>query len=91
MVTDSKAALSRGWDKLKAATFDKRPGSVKVAFCVDASGKSTDVRVSKKFPNDPAVDQICADTVKKWRFKPFIVDGKPKKTCSEAIFEISFD
>jgi protein TonB len=75
----------------KAATFDKRPGSVKIAFCVDGGGKPTDVRVSKKFPNDPQVDQIVKETVQKWRFKPFIVDGKPKTTCSEATFDIQFE
>src|SRR5690606_10484116 len=65
----------------KAFTFDKRGGQTHISFCVNASGKVEDVRTVKKFPGDPKVDEICRDAVKKWRFKPFIVNGKPQKTC----------
>jgi protein TonB len=75
----------------KAAMFDKRPGSVKVGFCVAPSGKTTEVKIKKRFPGDPKVDQICMDTVKKWRFKPFLVGGKPLKTCSTMTFDIKFN
>ena len=75
----------------KAATFHKRPGSTKVAFCVNESGKVVDVRTIKKFPDDPKVDQICRETVQKWRYRPFMVGGKPQKTCTEVTFDIKFD
>jgi protein TonB len=75
----------------KAATFDKRPGSTKVSFCVNASGKVVDVKTTKKFRGDPKVDQICRDTVKKWRFRPFMAGGKPVKTCSSVEFQLVFD
>ncbi|NJK32685.1 MAG: hypothetical protein HC927_09900, partial [Deltaproteobacteria bacterium] len=75
----------------KAARFDKRGGTNTTSFCVDASGKTVDVKTVKKFPNDPQVDKIIADTIKKWRFKPFEVGGKAVKTCSERTFKITFN
>jgi len=48
-------------------------------------------KAKQKFPNDPQVDKIIADTIKKWRFKPFIVGSKPVKTCSERKFRIKFN
>ncbi len=74
----------------RAATFDRRPGENETSFCVDPSGRTTEVRTVKKFPGDPMVDDICRDTVKTWRFKPFLVDGKPTRTCSIQVFNISF-
>jgi protein TonB len=74
----------------KASMFDKRPGTNETSFCVDVDGKTVDVKTKKKFPNDPKVDEICRDTIKKWRFKPFIVGGKPVKTCSVAEFNLKF-
>jgi protein TonB len=74
----------------KAAMFDRRPGENETAFCVDPQGRTTDVRTTKKFPGDPKVDEICRDTIKTWRFKPFLVDGRPTKTCSVQVFNITF-
>ncbi len=74
----------------RAATFDRRPGENETAFCVDPQGRTVDVRTVKKFPNDPKVDEICRDTIKAWRFKPFLVAGKPTRTCSVQVFNISF-
>ena len=74
----------------RAATFDRRPGENETAFCVDPTGRTTDIRTVKKFPSDPMVDEICRDTIKTWRFKPFLVDGKPTRTCSIQVFSISF-
>ena len=69
----------------------KRPGSSHVAFCVSTAGKVVDVRTTRKFAGDPKVDQICRETVKKWRFKPLMAGGKPVKTCSTVEFQIKFD
>jgi protein TonB len=74
----------------KAAMFDRRPGENETAFCVDPQGRTTDVRTTKKFPGDPKVDEVCRDTIKAWRFKPFLVDGRPTKTCSVQVFNITF-
>ncbi len=72
----------------KAFMFDKRGGTGKVKFCVDTNGKTVNVKTSKKFPGDPKVDQILRDTVKKWRFKPFMAAGKKRKVCSEMAFKL---
>ena len=80
--------------KLAGASLgDNRPGKAKVSFCVSTGGKVVDVKSSKKFRSGaaPKVDQILRDTVKKWRFKPFIVAGKPHKTCSVVEFNLRFD
>jgi protein TonB len=74
----------------RAGTFDRRPGENETSFCVDITGRTTDVRTTKKFPGDPKVDEICRDTIKTWRFKPFLVDGRPTKTCSVQVFNILF-
>jgi len=73
----------------KAGMFDKRPCKNKTSFCVDASGKVVDVRTSGKC-YDPQVDAVCRDAVKRWRFKPFIIAGVAKKTCSTVHFDLKF-
>ncbi len=73
----------------KAGMFDKRSCVNRTSFCVDASGKVVDVRTKSKC-YDPQVDAICRDAVKRWRFKPFIVAGAAKKTCSTVQFDLSF-
>jgi len=73
----------------KAGMFDKRPCTNRTSFCVDASGKVVDVRTKSKC-YDPQVDAICRDAVKRWRFKPFIVAGAAKKTCSTVHFDLEF-
>lgn len=74
----------------RAGMFDKRPGENETAFCVDAGGRTTEVRTVKAFPGDPAVDEIIRSTVKTWRFRPFMVEGKAIKTCTSQVFRITF-
>jgi len=74
----------------RAAMFDRRAGENETAFCVDPQGRTSDIRTVKKFPGDPKVDEICRDTIKTWRFKPFLGDGRPTKTCSVQVFNITF-
>ncbi|HEY8375495.1 MAG TPA: hypothetical protein VIK91_03355 [Nannocystis sp.] len=74
----------------RAGMFDKRPGENETAFCVDASGHTIDIRTVKPFPNDPGVDAIIRATIKTWRFRPFMVDGRPVKTCTSQVFRITF-
>ena len=66
-------------------------GVNKTGFCVDTNGKTVDVTTHKRYPGDPAVDRICRDTVATWRFKPFLVGGKPTKVCSTVRFDIRFE
>jgi len=74
----------------RAGMFDKRPGENETAFCVDAGGRTTEVRTVKAFPGDPAVDEVIRSTIKTWRFRPFMVEGKAIKTCTSQVFRITF-
>lgn len=69
----------------------RRPGKTTVAFCIDGSGKTYDVRVKRRFPGDDEVDEICRATVAKWRFSPQRVGGKARSTCSSVTFDIRFE
>lgn len=73
------------------AGLTRRNAATKVAFCIGADGKTTDVR-TRKSSGDPEVDRICRDTVsRRWRFQPFAVDGRARTTCSEVTFQIAFE
>lgn len=73
----------------RAGMFDKRPCTNKTSFCVDTRGQVVDVR-TRKGCYDKKVDAICRETVGKWRFKPFVVGGRPQKTCSVVSFDLQF-
>ncbi|MDC0670236.1 energy transducer TonB [Nannocystis radixulma] len=74
----------------RAGMFDKRPGENETSFCVDATGRTTEVRTVKAFPGDPGVDEVIRSTIKTWRFRPFMVEGKAVKTCTSQVFRITF-
>ncbi|PCC70807.1 protein TonB [Nannocystis exedens] len=74
----------------RAGMFDKRPGENETSFCVDATGRTTEIRTVKAFPGDPAVDEVIRSTIKTWRFRPFMVEGKAVKTCTSQVFRITF-
>ena len=40
---------------------------------------------------DPAIDRVCRDAVKRWRFSPAKVAGQGRRACSEASFRIDFE
>ena len=69
----------------------RKQGKSTVAFCIDDSGKVRDVRTKHAFAGDPEVDAVCRRTVARWRFRPFMVGGRPHATCSEVTFEIRFE
>ncbi len=69
----------------------KASGHNMTRFCVSSSGKPTRVRTIIAFPDDPDIDRICLDTVSKWRFKPFLADGKAIEICSDALFNFTFN
>lgn len=74
----------------RAGMFDKRPGENETSFCVDATGRTTEIRTLKAFPGDPGVDEVIRSTIKTWRFRPFMVEGKAVKTCTSQVFRITF-
>ncbi len=73
----------------KAGLFDRRPCTSVIAFCVDEKGVSRDVH-SERSCYDPKVDEVCRLAVKKWRFKPFIVNGDAQEICTEVSFDLRF-
>lgn len=79
--------------KLRAtrAGVSGRGGQVEVSFCIDNRGRVDEVRTTRRFPGDAEVDRICRDTVSAWRFRPFVVGGKPHRTCSKVSFSIEFE
>ncbi len=72
-----------------AGMFDQRPCTNRTSFCVDRTGRVVDVRTTGRC-YDPQVNAICRDAVKRWRFKPFIVGGVAKRTCSTVHFDLEF-
>lgn len=74
----------------RAGMFDKRPGENETGFCVGADGRTTEIRTVRRFPSDPGVDEVIRNTIKTWRFKPFLVQGKAVRTCTTQVFRISF-
>ena len=74
----------------KAARFDRRGGKNVTRFCVDVDGRVVDVKTQSVFPGDPEVDRIIRNTIRRWRFKPQRVDGKPVRSCSQRSFELVF-
>jgi periplasmic protein TonB len=69
----------------------KKSGKSTVHFCIDERGKVGDVRTKRGFAGDAKVDAVCRQTVARWRFRPFVVGGRPHRTCSEVTFEIRFE
>lgn len=66
-------------------------GRTKVSFCIDAKGKTYDIRATQRFPGDVQIDQICRQTVQKWRFRAMKVGGQARSTCTTVTFDIRFD
>ncbi len=81
---------SRKLAQTNAGKHDRRPGVNVTSFCINTGGKVVKVKTKRKFRGDSAVDKICRDTVKKYRFKPFKVGGKPVEMCTEKTFNIKF-
>jgi protein TonB len=67
-----------------AARQLKISGDVHVEATVAADGSVEDVRVVS---GNPVLTKPAADAVKRWRFKPFEVNGKPAR----AIVNLSFE
>jgi hypothetical protein len=59
--------------------------TIGVAFCLDASGAMQDVQLVKQSVYDDANAKILSD-VKKWRFKPYLIAGKPGPVCTRQVF-----
>jgi protein TonB len=65
------------------------PFEIQLGFCVLPTGKTVNVHVVGNDP-DAVVAKVVIDTLAKWRFKPFMVDGKAIKVCSEQKYVVEF-
>jgi periplasmic protein TonB len=68
----------------------QHPVTVTINYCIDHEGRVVDQTVTES-SGDQEVDQICLETLDFWRYRPFIVDGKPMKTCTSVTFNLNFE
>ncbi len=73
----------RGKNAMAKADIETLVGAVR--YCVDTTGKVIDV-VTLEPTGIPAYDARLVDGMKKWRFKPYLVDGNPVVACNAAVF-----
>ena len=73
-----------------AAAQNQAEGTTEVSFCIDEAGATFDIYTSVEY-GDTEVDQICRDTVAKWRFRPFTVDGEPEVVCSTITYALKLN
>ena len=52
-------------------------GMIQVGFIIDEEGKTTAIRIVKS--TNPVFNDVAIETVKKWKFKPALKDGKKVK------------
>jgi TonB family protein len=75
-----------------AAGSRKSGGTNVTRFCVDSTGHVEAGSVETETSHgDPAIDRVCRDAVKRWRFSPAKVSGQGRRACSEAAFRIDFE
>jgi hypothetical protein len=53
---------------------------------VDTKGSVMCARALHK--SHPLLRKSCEDAARKWRFKPFLVDGKPVSTQGTIVFHV---
>lgn len=57
----------------------------RVAFCVETDGTVSDVETFRG-TGLPGLDRLARASVATWQFRPYTVQGVPKRICSQAIF-----
>ena len=62
-------------------TVGKTAGWVEVRFDVDEKGRTTDVHVVAAEPAG-VFDKAATSAIRRWRFRPYRVDGRPTATAS---------
>lgn len=65
------------------------PWRIRVGFCIDEVGITRDLEILDS-SGDDGLDEIGLNTVRKWRFRPWQVDGRPTTVCSSVKFTVSF-
>ncbi len=75
---DQKPRLIHPVDPVpSAAARKKAPGTVRIVFVVDESGKVVDPRIQDS--TDPVFERPALAAVRQWRFEPGKKNGKPVK------------
>lgn len=70
----------------KVARDLKVTGVINVEVAIDPSGQVANVKVVK---GSPVLGVSVVEALKKWRFKPFVADGKPTRAIAELSFDFS--
>lgn len=80
--TATSYAAEKKWDvqpKIKKSVSPKNPnkitGMVSATIVIKEDGSVGDAKIAKS--TDPLLDQPVIDALKKWRFHPAQLDGKP--------------
>lgn len=58
-----------------------------ITYCVTPMGKTEEIRVARS-SGVGAIDRVCRDAVKKWRFKPHEINGRRVRSCEGVSFQI---
>jgi TonB family protein len=61
-----------------------------IKLCVDATGKVARV-ILLKSSGYPAYDEKIVTETKGWKYKPYVVDGKPVPVCTALTFIYSLE
>ncbi len=81
---EKRPALTAGARMI--ATRDRvKQIAVGIGLCVSAAGLPTSVELLRPSDYNDANEKIV-DDVKKWRFRPVLVDGKPSAVCTRLVF-----
>jgi len=80
-----KAAIERPAPTLSTIARQlKLSGTVELAVTIDETGAVTDVTVAK---GSPVLGAGAVAAVRKWKFEPFMDNGKPTKASTLLVFE----
>lgn len=59
--------------------------TIGVAFCLSVTGEMSNIQMVKQSTYDDANSKIV-DDVKRWKFRPYIMNGKPTAVCTRQVF-----
>ncbi len=68
----------------RQALAEELSGKVKVTYTVGVDGRVTDAAISASSPAG-VFDEAALAAVRRWRFKPFVVDGAPVEAVSGTV------
>lgn len=77
-------------EKLRAALAPSLTEAViMIDYCVSPAGVPEEVHARAGLPEDTAaLAEICREAVTRWRYKPFMREGKAVRVCAEARFQV---